>query len=829
MTTDPGDADALKELRLALVCYGGVSLAVYMHGLAQELHRLVIASTPGKRASDGTQAVYRELLDDLAARDGVRTCVVIDIISGTSAGGINGVSLARALAQDGELTPVRDLWLEHADITKLLREEYRRLASHVLPTLRDVVPGLAKLHLPGEEAKPRNLLVRARDAVRATFTIRDDVAGVAKAGSVLHGDQLSYLIADGLRDISANGAAATLMPDGHRLDLFVTMTDRSGYAQHVPLGDQYVTEMANRHFNTFTLDEHRNDFAADTVDMLGFSGRATSSFPGAFEPISLDTFADDVGRAPAPSGRPVAWPPTQLERFYRVYALRLAEGTTAPAPDAEDEQIRRRTFVDGGVLDNYPFDHTIDEIRRRPAGRQTRRWLLYLEPDPMHRLEDELNVKVEQPSIRSMFSALKAAGSDIPLQEPIREQIKRLERMNTSARRLRDAIASTPLPTGPVDTQTPAFMSYLSWRLETVKRGLAESICRARFFPSETNQATAVGVIVDRWVNRRYPLSTGRRSGLNSDAVDFLTRLDIGHQRRRLRFLVDAVIELYPPKGQDVAARRPPRDQLDAAKSLLYRWIAVLDRTLETTGRDPEIADRLATLFPDSISRDLLGPPDDARGIGTVTASTMNALVDGEELGEVLDLVRARLVEGLGGLTFEEHARAGFEQLLSIARRWGDDVVADLRARFEWFEQWDMALYPAREADGVGEQDIVGIARMSPRDVWLLAPEGSPAEIRSFYEHKLKGTAFGHFGAFLEAAWRQNDYLWGRLDAAERLVRLVINDPDNETDVREYCMRLFKAILVEERDNVPAAPDTVDYVSRRIQRWEESHGAASSP
>jgi len=827
MTTDPGDADALKELRLALVCYGGVSLAVYMHGLAQELHRLVIASTPAKDASDGTQAIYRELLDDLAVRDGVRTCVVIDIISGTSAGGINGVSLARALAQDGELTPVRRLWLEHADITKLLREEYRRLASHLLPTLRDVVPALANLRLPGEVAKRRNLLVRGRDAVRASFTVRRDAVGAAKIGSVLHGDQLSYLIANGLRDISVNGAAATLMPDGHRLDLFVTMTDRHGYAQHVPLGDQYVTEMANRHFNTFTREDGRNDFDATTVDMLGFSGRATSSFPGAFEPISMNTFADDVSRAPAPSGREVAWEPTQLERFYRVYGLRLAESLT-PDPDAEHEAIRRRTFVDGGVLDNYPFDHAIDEIRRRPAGRQTRRWLLYLEPDPMRRLEDELHVKVEQPSIRTMLSALKAAGSDIPLQEPVREQIKRLEEMNKSARRLRDAIASTPLPTGPVDTQTPAYMSYLSWRLETVKQGLADSICRARFFPSETNQATAVGVVVERWVDRRYPISSGRRSGVNPDAVDFLSRLDIGHQRRRLRFLVDAVIELYPPRGQEAAAGRPPRAELDAAKGLLYEWIAVLDRAVATASQDADVAGSLGALFPDTISRDLLGPPDDARGIGAVTAATMDTLVNGDALGGVLDLVHARLLDGLDGLTFEEHAQAAFRQLLDIARGWGDAAVADLHARFDWFDQWDMALYPVREASGVGEHDIVGIGRMSPRDAWLLAPDGSPSEVRSFYEHKLQGTAFGHFGAFLQASWRQNDYLWGRLDAAERLVRLVVNDPAREADVSAYCMRLFKAILVEEQQNVPAAGATVDYVAGRIRHWEESHGAPGS-
>jgi len=178
--------------------------------------------------------------------------------------------------------------------------------------------------------------------------------------------------------------------------------------------------------------------------------------------------------------------------------------------------------------------------------------------------------------------------------------------------------------------------------------------------------------------------------------------------------------------------------------------------------------------------------------------------------------VRTRLADGLGGRTFEAHARDVFERLIDMAGGWGDDVIADLTARFEWFDQWDMALYPVRDASGVGEQDIVGIARISPRDASLLAPREGESEIRSFYEHKLKGTAFGHFGAFLEAGWRQNDYLWGRLDAAERLVRVVVNDPEKETEISRYCKRLFEAIVAEEAEHLPAAADTVRDVRRRI-------------
>ena len=33
-----------KELRLALVCFGGISLAVYMHGVSKEVLKLIRAS-----------------------------------------------------------------------------------------------------------------------------------------------------------------------------------------------------------------------------------------------------------------------------------------------------------------------------------------------------------------------------------------------------------------------------------------------------------------------------------------------------------------------------------------------------------------------------------------------------------------------------------------------------------------------------------------------------------------------------------------------------------------------------------------------------------------
>ncbi|MFN3592577.1 MAG: patatin-like phospholipase family protein, partial [Thermaurantiacus sp.] len=111
-----------RELRLALVCQGGVSLAIYMHGVTRELWQLLRASEArlARRPApaDESDAVWRAMLEDLAPALDLR--VICDIVAGASAGGINGVLLAHAIAGGHSLDPLRALWLEGADIDRLL-------------------------------------------------------------------------------------------------------------------------------------------------------------------------------------------------------------------------------------------------------------------------------------------------------------------------------------------------------------------------------------------------------------------------------------------------------------------------------------------------------------------------------------------------------------------------------------------------------------------------------------------------------------------------------------------------------------------------------------
>src|SRR5262245_36285347 len=84
-----------KELRIALVCYGGVSLAVYMHGITKEIWRLakasqlVHSSTLREAGAPRAGDVYSSLLGTIAKQADTDLRILVDILAGASAGGIN--------------------------------------------------------------------------------------------------------------------------------------------------------------------------------------------------------------------------------------------------------------------------------------------------------------------------------------------------------------------------------------------------------------------------------------------------------------------------------------------------------------------------------------------------------------------------------------------------------------------------------------------------------------------------------------------------------------------------------------------------------------------
>jgi patatin-related protein len=225
-----------NEVRFALVLYGGASLAVYIHGVTQEFFHLVRSTAVDAAGNlivsdaelSGTEQVYRKIA---SAPDGtIRTRFLVDIASGTSAGGINAIFLGKAFANGQTLDEISKLWLDQADVQSLLNDD--------------------KL--------PRSLL---------------------------SSEKMHARILDALSGMEA-GSKAPLQPE---VDVFVTATDLQGLELPLPLADKTVFE--KRHKNVFHLQfgASQNDFVRENDAFLAFAAQATSAFPFAFEPACLGT------------------------------------------------------------------------------------------------------------------------------------------------------------------------------------------------------------------------------------------------------------------------------------------------------------------------------------------------------------------------------------------------------------------------------------------------------------------------------------------------------------------------------------------------------------
>ena len=130
-----------------------------------------------------------------------------------------------------------------------------------------------------------------------------------------------------------------------------------------------------------------------------------------------------------------------------------------------------------------------------------------------------------------------------------------------------------------------------------------------------------------------------------------------------------------------------------------------------------------------------------------------------------------------------------------LPRRW---LRAERRApllAYLGFPFYDVATLALLQGEGLDEFDTIKVDRISPEDAQSIRKGGVTAT--------LKGVQFNSFGAFFSRAYRENDYLWGRLHGAERLIDIVASTlPANTALSAETVIAtkraLFDAILDEE-------------------------------
>ena len=402
-----------------------------MHGISKEILKLVRASRalhaiadrsrraqteffdcvdgsdPSTDAEHDTETVYFELLREIG--HGLELRVIVDIIAGASAGGINGTMLARALSHDLPMEALRELWLKNADVDVLLSSEARarRWSKWFLQPLFWAAGATGRFQtITDLEVRQKlSLFVRSR-----WFWLPLD-------GRVMAGLMYDAVTSMG----TAKDRKSSLLPSGQLLDLFVTLTDYYGYQELVQIYDPpLIHELNHHHVLHFTYRRHSNgdvesDFELDNAPGLAFAARATSSFPGAFPPARIVEMDEVVAQR---QGR---WP-------------RRAEFIAGafPGPSARRDRSGHGVLPRWLVLNNRPFLQAIAAIHGRPAYREVDRRLVYIDPHPAPL------VSPRRQQVPGFFVMFRGALSDIPQPQPVTDELARVIEFNDQVRRLRD-------------------------------------------------------------------------------------------------------------------------------------------------------------------------------------------------------------------------------------------------------------------------------------------------------------------------------------------------------------------------------------------------------
>ena len=442
------------ETRFAVVLYGGVSLAVYISGVCQELLAMV-RSTAAQRLDvepGGSEIAYRlasllvgtlddrgqpteseramlhavgTLLDDYDSGTGTRQDrmrqlveqitpigpedeasnarvdrpslhprrrFVVDVLSGSSAGGLNAVYLSKALTHDTDIDHLKKMWVEQGGFSDILNDD--------------------------EAATEHNNMNSEHTQVDIPVTT-----------SLLSGDLMLLKLLNALDEMDRIVAPGDSLVDA--LDCYLTTTDLRGLLLPVRLTDEHAVP-ETRHRSVFHLAFARAAASGGDFDQLdrrfnrhlAFIARATSAHPAAFDAAQAQWFADGLKKWVVKSPSEPS-PASDEELSLRITPRRIY------GPDW-DTHMPKRWYSDGGGMDNKPFTYVLEPLRNRRAEVPVNRQLLFVEPDP-----DDSRPLAGSDELAPTFKDTTLGAFNLGRRENIREDIEHVLNRNTTIRRLR--------------------------------------------------------------------------------------------------------------------------------------------------------------------------------------------------------------------------------------------------------------------------------------------------------------------------------------------------------------------------------------------------------
>ncbi|ARZ71902.1 hypothetical protein SMD11_6326 [Streptomyces albireticuli] len=727
-----------KELRIAVAMRGGVSLAVWMGGGCREIAALRGAAQDRARGAAAPGAEGYGALLDLCRYDDV----TVDVLAGTSAGGLNGALLACHLAYGMEFGDnMRRLWLRLGDLESLTRS-----------------PGTPRLPgLPEPPDSPPDL-PRVPD-------------------SLLRGDEVFYeRLADSL--LTEIGKQPPDRPGGGPVRLILTatrVTPRQDWVR--PTIGQPLEVGRTRAFFRF---RHRpgtaflTDFGSpsgpwppeDAVRRLAYAARTSSSFPGAFEP-----------------GQPFVGAPGSTVPPHDPDVVDMSsvssEAGHGEAPDG------RLELVDGGLLDNIPVAWAVRAIAGMPAKAPVDRWLLYLQPEPPM-LPDAVAHPVQQRRMTRLLRLARRASAIKAGSESLWEDAVDLRAAQSAAEQRQAPVAALPATGWAREALRPG---RLARHRTLTGRAEADRFARLLEDPAEVTGPDPLPLppgpgpldgggspfCLQRLRQAADGLALPAEPGSLADVRAYgISPLPLA---RAVRLLFDG-IQAAEETGQTVSPAA--RERLYACRLAVATLVAVRDRLVlrrfRECGEEPVRRIREATVWLGAVMAEAGTPgPEDvaawqewpgrlAAAVAVANPATADLDADWPEdlygpvwrrlaaLGREIGADVRRPVPGFGGLQGA-----------------GPDGVLDALLAAE------VLIGPLRP-DPLGEPTRIRFHTVSAANSSWATRQAFPAAAEDLVDAKLGGNELRNFASFLSVRWRLNDWTWGRLDTAASLVDVVATD-----------------------------------------------------
>ncbi|MDP7726521.1 patatin-like protein [Mycobacterium sp. TY814] len=708
-----------QELRLATTMTGGVSLAIWMAGVTREINLLAQASQWRReggpfpadnrlsKESTASLRLYASLIDLLDV------IVDVDVLSGTSAGGINAALLASSRVSGSDLGGLRELWLDLGALTDLLRD-------------------------PRDKYTP----------------------------SLLYGDERMFAaLAKQIPKLAPGPFPPAEFPGGARTPsttLYVTTTLLTGEASRFT--DSFgtlVQDVDRRGLFTFTETDL---VRPDTVGALALAARSSASFPIAFEPSFLPFNKGTPAKGKVPARPPMAafsnitrphWAAdgglldnrpidVLLKRIFDRPARRpvrrvllFVVPSAGPAPDlvaepAPDDVDRPLGLIDGLLKDLAAITtQSIAADLRAIRAHQDR---MEARTDTKLRLA-ELAAAMPHPS-RLLTAAL--------LNDYATREATRLAQMLTDAL-LRQLGTWPPAPA----TMRNAERSEEERRHQAAPSRLAESI------PPNWEPELAVGGDSDRACRHRISGAIMSRWALPPEQTLPHGPADLARYGQPAYDLAKSCALAVVLAAYEVARSDTDVAALaDLTRGIHAAWpppapvdlgAVVHSVCTNATVRQGSLTNAAALIAADYLQQ-ITVPPVGWSNLGRVLFDSFGMLTSLASNGSVTADAAGPLRTYLGYLD-----QATDAETMALA-------LFDLAAT-------QRAMLPA-EADIEQSVELVQVSADSRN---LLAPDWQTAQ------QKLTGMQFHHFGAFYKRSWRANDWMWGRLDGAGWLVHALLD------------------------------------------------------